>query len=765
MPPLESPQAISALTRRTFFGGAAGLVGSAVAAGADAAPAIGFDSTSGSGHWLGARFWGNRLQDWIARAGRIECVAAGSGVGRTVAVLTHEIQASTFDLSVRTGTLVTGNGFSGFVIGTGVPGEDARRRALLGSASGIGGGLIAYVDHNGAVGFRDHTAEGDQFLWPQLPATVVGAARPRVPSEDLTVRLTCRPASATTVTLTIAVSLTATGEVLQRATLASLPHTRVRGGIALMSSARDGSAARFWLTGFAATGVTVIPERALGPVVGTLFTAVARTLRMTVQLMPLDPRTLPTLSLEVQRAGTWQRVGSSAIGPGYTALFYAPGFDTGSPVGYRIVGAGQVLYGGTIPAAPTRRLRLASVNCLKASHRPLDSITPWQARLPGSVSLDLYSKRNIYFPHNEIVDSILAQKPDLLIAHGDQLYETSPTAKDGGPAPELDFLYKFLMWHWSMRAITRRVPTIVLTDDHDIYQPNLFGEGGIATTDPKRGGYVNAAAWINLVQRMSSWHNPERYDPTPIAQGISVGYAAFAYGGTSFAIVEDRKFKSGPEAPGSAPLELLGARQEAFLTAWARMHPGMPKVILTGSTWACVLTNANGSAREDPDSHGWPPAGRLRAVRLAKAARALIVAGDQHVGHLVRHGISGFTDGPLQFTPPAGSSSFQRWFAPAGGLPNAGSTPHTGDFTDAFGNRVRVLAVANPKFTLKELWQHYPPPGQDFGDRNLKREGFGMVILDHQAKAVRLECWPWNAAATGAGQYAGWPVTVPYSAL
>ena len=59
------------------------------------------------------------------------------------------------------------------------------------------------------------------------------------------------------------------------------------------------------------------------------------------------------------------------------------------------------------------------------------------------------------------------------------------------------------------------------------------------------------------------------------------------------------------------------------------------------------------------------PAGRLRAVRLAKAARALIVAGDQHVGHLVRHGISGFTDGPLQFTPPAGSSSFQRWFAPA----------------------------------------------------------------------------------------------------
>ena len=754
--------AITDLTRRTLLGGAA----AALAAGRVAGPAAALDVATGSGHWLGERFWGNRLQDWLVRAGRMECVAAaGSTMGRTIAVLTHEIQSSSFDLAVRTGTLADGSGLSGFVVGTGIPGEDARRRALLGSASGIGGGLMAYVDHRGAVGFRDHSAEGDQFLWQQLPATVTGAAVPRTLSEDLTLRLSCRPVSESTVALTISVHDTRTGALRQRAVLASLPLARVRGGIALISSSRDGSAARYWLTGFTSTGVTALPERGLGPVVGTLFTATGGILRMTAQLMPLDPRTLTSIALEVQQGGAWKRLATSGIGPGYTALFRATAFDNSAPTGYRIVGGGRVLYGGTIPAEPRGGLRLASMNCLKASHRPLDSLSPWQARLPGSVSLDLYSARNIYFPHNEIVDSIAAQRPDLLVAHGDQLYETSPTAKDKGTAPELDFLYKFLMWHWAMRPLTRRVPTVVLTDDHDVYQPNLFGEGGIATTDPKRGGYVNAAAWVNLVQRMSSWHNPERFDPTPIAQGITVGYAAFSYGGTSLAIVEDRKFKTGPLAPGGGALQLLGTRQEAFLRTWASMHPGQPKIILTGSTWACVLTNANGSPRADPDTQGWPPDGRTRAVRLAKDARALIVAGDQHVGHLVRHGISGFDDGPLQFTPPAGSSSFQRWFQPSKALPNAGPTPYTGDFTDAFGNRLRVLAVANPKFTLQQLWAHYPPPAQDFGDRGLKREGFGMVILDHAARSLRLECWPWNAAATGAGQYAGWPVTVPYSAL
>ena len=69
---------------------------------------------------------------------------------------------------------------------------------------------------------------------------------------------------------------------------------------------------------------------------------------------------------------------------------------------------------------------------------------------------------------------------------------------------------------------------------------------------------------------------------------LTVYYGAMRYGGVSFALLEDRKFKTGDadmKDPTGAPypltgLELLGARQEAFLGAWRTMHPGLPKVAL-----------------------------------------------------------------------------------------------------------------------------------------------------------------------------------------
>src|SRR5437763_1324196 len=83
-----------------------------------------------------------------------------------------------------------------------------------------------------------------------------------------------------------------------------------------------------------------------------------------------------------------------------------------------------------------------------------------------------------------------------------------------------------------------------------------------------------------------------------------------------------------------------------------------------------------------------PPAATLRAIKLIKAARALLVAGDQHLGSLLRHGIASFAEGPVQFTIPAAGSAWQRWFEPAAAFPNPEATPYTGDFTDAFGNRL-----------------------------------------------------------------------------
>lgn len=141
-----------------------------------------------------------------------------------------------------------------------------------------------------------------------------------------------------------------------------------------------------------------------------------------------------------------------------------------------------------------------------------------------------------------------------------------------------------------------------------------------------------------------------------------------------------------------------------------------------------------------------------------------MIAGDQHLASLVRHGIDGFTDGALQFTGPAAGTSWQRWFAPAQPLPNAGAQPHTGDFIDAFGNKMRVVAVANPRISFAEYRQYVKGRGQGLGDRRLKSEGYGIVRVDPRNRRYVLECWPWdvNPAALDARQFEGWPYTVGF---
>ena len=49
-----------------------------------------------------------------------------------------------------------------------------------------------------------------------------------------------------------------------------------------------------------------------------------------------------------------------------------------------------------------------------------------------------------------------------------------------------------------------------------------------------------------MVQRQQSWHLPDPVDPAPVDRGISVYFTRLRVGGVDFAILEDRKFKTGP---------------------------------------------------------------------------------------------------------------------------------------------------------------------------------------------------------------------------
>jgi hypothetical protein len=60
------------------------------------------------------------------------------------------------------------------------------------------------------------------------------------------------------------------------------------------------------------------------------------------------------------------------------------------------------------------------------------------------------------------------------------------------------------------------------------------------------GGYVMPVEYVNMVQRQQCGHLPDPYDPTPVKRSITVYYTSLEVGGIDFAILEDRKWKSGP---------------------------------------------------------------------------------------------------------------------------------------------------------------------------------------------------------------------------
>jgi len=155
----------------------------------------------------------------------------------------------------------------------------------------------------------------------------------------------------------------------------------------------------------------------------------------------------------------------------------------------------------------------------------------------------------------------------------------------------------------------------------------------------------------------------------------------------------------------------------------------------------------------DLDCNGWPQSGRLRALELIRRVRAVHLCGDQHLAVVVKHGLREHGDGPYSFTSPAlVNTIYGRWWHPLdekpGPHPVANSPlPWTGDFTDGLGNRIRMLAYANPG---------------DVRDEKQRGDGYGLARFDKKKRQVTFECWPRFADVKDGdkAQFPGWPMTV-----
>lgn len=764
-------------------------------------PGVGFESQwagSSDRRWVGPGFWANRLQDWTVEHGRLVCAErTGQKPFRTVHLLSHALGAYPGDLSlsVETGAVnsdtLPADAATGFLIGAG-GGLDYRAAALIHHSTGPGAGFFAGLDGAGRLFVRD-MEEAEHFLVQGGP--VLG--------HWSTVRLRCeiKPEGKFYAMLLAAYSIE-NDSLLAELSLKGLPNARMAGSLALVSHPGSGEA-RFSFRHWTASGRKLLhhPKRQGGPVLATQYTVSRGLLKLTAQFLPIGPGDAQEAVLEMAgKAVARAVIDADAL----TATFRVADWDASAPqdfvVRYLLDGV-ETAYSGTIRQDPVDQNEMV-IAAFTGNHNVARPEGKWAGVDGGRFNW----QESIFFPHTEMTDHVALHEPDLLFFSGDQVYEgASPTYTDR-VQPRLDYLYKWYLWCWAYGDLCRSLPSVTLPDDHDVYHGNLWGAGGVATPAGKSGaaaqdagGYKMSADFVKMVERTQTSHMPDPFDPTPVAQGIGVYYCDLLWGGVSFAVLEDRKFKSAPgpllpeaevwngwkknkafdcrtqgDAPGAV---LLGGRQLDFLETWAADWSGgaWMKVALSQTIFANVATLPAGSANgsvipslpileqgdyaendepvQDMDSNGWPQTGRNKAVRALRKGFALHVAGDQHLGSTIQYGVDEWHDaGYALCVPSVGNFWPRRWFPSQGGRNRAEGAPrYTGDFEDGFGNKMSVHAVSNPFQSGRK-----PAVLYDLAT------GYGIVRLKKSDRSFSLANWPRFAHPRTDKPYAGWPVSGHY---
>ena len=474
-----------------------------------------------------------------------------------------------------------------------------------------------------------------------------------------------------------------------------------------------------------------------------LYTHDRGVLKMTAQLYPLKPAEARKVRLEFLQDGEWKQVAEEEVFElGWSAHFRIEDWDNTKSVKYRLRHGESATFEGLIRRDPIDKNEIV-----------LGSLSCNSSRTPG--------------PRPMIVDNLKLHDPDVLFFAGDQSYHHT------------QHTFGWLEWGVQFRDVTRDRPTITIPDDHDVGQANIWGENGkrAATPAGPKGGFYYPAKFVNMVQRCQTWHLPDPYDATPIERDISVYYTNLRVGGIDFAILEDRKFKSGPQGkiPKMGPrpdhindpkydrsavdlptLKLLGDRQLKFINDWNQNWEGAQMKCALSQTAFCGAVHLHGKPTNrllaDLDCNGWPQRGRNKALVAIRRAWAPHICGDQHLSVVVKHGIDNHRDGPFAFTSPAiVNTIYGRWWHPedekAGPNPVPNSPlPWTGDYEDGLGNLISMFAYANP---------------EDRTEETKRSDGYGLVRFDKNTRDITFEAWPRfvDVKAADAKQFAGWPIT------
>ncbi|MCA9173643.1 MAG: alkaline phosphatase D family protein [Planctomycetales bacterium] len=718
--------------------------------------------------WLGPDVWANPMPDWRVSGQEAECINAAPN--RNVQWLSCDLSdrnepfAMQVDIRRVSKQRLPGPGSAGFTIGIAGPLDDFRNRLVFGK--GLAAGLaMSGPQRGGARLFIGGPADESAVDVPlgDLAAVQLQLTGAPVPGSPQRTALTLR-------------AVNPLNQRLLAETTRQVDSRQLRGNIAVTANygatGRRGRAiagvGQFAFRNWTLTGARLDrhPDRQFGPVFFTQYTVHRGVLKLTAQLPPLGPTDSAQATLELKQGDTWKSVATATIDArARVATFRVSDWDATRAAPYRV----GYDWGG----AP--RYWEGSIR-----QDPVDA--------PELVVADISCNIHSAFPNAEYAARLLKVDPDLMAFTGDQFYEST-----GGygvvRAPldraVLDYLHKWLIHGWTWRELTKNRPSVALPDDHDVYQGNIWGEGGAARqATQEAGGYTMPAEWVNVVHRTQTSHHPDCPDPALVQQGIVAYYGPLTYGGVSFAILADRMFKTGPDGvapqtggradhvtdPAFNPVtadvpgaELLGTRQMKFLAEWAEDWDGATlKAVLSQTVFTSIATTHGANRqrlRADYDTNAWPQTARNEAVKLIRKTGAVHLAGDQHLPAVVRYGVEQCNDATVAFAGPAVNVGYPRWWEPevAGRnrLESQAERKELGEFEDAFGHPMTMLAVFNPAVQ--------PRADNVLQQMQEKGSGFGIVRFQKPARKAVIECWPYlsEPATDPTGrQFPGWPIEV-----
>lgn len=721
--------------------------------------------------WTGANTWANRLQDWRVTNGRLECVPNRNIPMRTIHLLSHDLKAGgdSLNLTVDLGRLDAGSlaltgSSAGFLLGVGNGKMDYRAAALVHQVPGTGAGIFVGVDFKGRVFIHDN----EHGVYGYDDVSPIAVSKEGAPLLAGSVSLKCQVRKKSNGTWQIKVDASSADRKSVTSVEGEVPAVRMTGNIALAANPggkRKQAHGQFWFDNWIGTGncLTKHVDRSFGPVVGTHYTVNRRVLKINAQLVPLPAERLKNeATLEIQKNGKWEKVATAKVDPAsYTALFRVKKWDDSQKVAYRVMApklaAGEMPWGGTIQRNPRDKEDFV-VAAFTGNHNMSKSIGAGSRHNKGRKGNWI---KGAWFPHTDIVANVSKHKPDLLFFSGDQVYEAASPSFPDRSNTQLDYLYKWYLYMWAFREMTCDIPTVCIPDDHDVYQGNFWGQGGRAAKRQNDGGYVYPAEFVKMVERTQTANLPDPYDPTPVEQGIGVYYTGLNWGPMSFAVLEDRKFKTGPDSEevksgDKSKLVLLGDRQISFIENWVGdwSDGAEMKASLTATIFAQLHTwrNKDGSIEQDKDTNGWPVRGRNQALRSLRKGYTLMIGGDQHLATTAHHGIDEFGDSGWSICVPSIANYFPRSWIPlkAGENRQPGQPEWAGNHHDSWGNKVTMYAVANPG----KVSGYEPKALHD------KVPGYGIIHFYQKDRKIEMANWPRYATVGNGEPYEGWPITV-----